>query len=71
MITRLVLMLIRIKLGLKKYESFTFTNQKTSSIYWFTPTKLMKNERGITRPSTVSLNWLLDKECEIRIVIAR
>lgn len=71
MLTRLIIFLIRLKLGVRTYEPFTFTNQKTSSVYWFSPTEIMKSEKGITRQSSVRLNWLLNKECKIKIVFER
>lgn len=62
---RVVIFLIRKKLGLKKYEIFRFTNQKSNAIYYFTTTNIMKSCNGYTEPSGVSVNWLLDDECEI------
>lgn len=73
---RLIIFLIRMRLGLKKGETFQFTNQKTNDIYYFTDTALTKKSGLVNHPgiesisvlSGVSLNWLLDKECEIRKV---
>lgn len=67
---RIIVFLIRIHLGLKKYESFRFKNQKTNAIYYFTPTNIMKLEEGKceAQPSNVKLNWLLDPECKKSIV---
>lgn len=65
---RLIIFLVRRRLGLKKEERFQFTNQKTKDIYFFTDTELMKAEYitgGVIRPSRVSLNWLLDDTCKI------
>ena len=62
---RLIIFLIRKKLGLKKYENFTFVGQKSDAIYYFTECSVMKRWRGQTTLSSVSLNWLLDKDCEI------
>lgn len=42
MLRRLIIFLIRKKLGLKKRECFRFTNQKTRDIYQFNDTHLMK-----------------------------
>lgn len=42
---RLIIFLIRKKLGLKKYEYFVFTNQKTNGVYYFTEEHLMRIER--------------------------
>lgn len=68
MINRIVIKLLSHKLGVKRYEKFRFTNQKTDDIYYFTNDKLMKiYYRGtITTYSNVSLNWLLNKECKVR-----
>ena len=69
---RLILFLIRRRLGLKKYEHFRFANQKSPyNFYYFTEDKLMKCWKDLTgqcTPSSVSLNWILDDECEIEKV---
>lgn len=62
---RLVIFLIRKKLGLKKYEVFKFTNQKSDAVYYFTEHNVMKYWRGQTMKSGVSINWLLDDECKV------
>ena len=68
---RLILFLIRKRLGLKKYECFTFDNQKSDSVYWFTANGIVKRYyskgKQCTRlkKSSVSLNWLLSDECTI------
>lgn len=65
---RLIIFLIRRRLGLKKEERFQFKNQKTRDLYFFTDTELMKAEYitgGVHCLSGVSLNWLLSDECEI------
>lgn len=72
MITRIVIFLIRIKLGLKKNQKFQFANQKSAmDVYYFTDTHIMKVEfqgrNKTVKPSSVSLTWLLSDECEIRI----
>jgi hypothetical protein len=62
---RLVMFLIRKKLGLKKYETFQFENQKNKEdFYYFGKTKLIKHSRYI-RESNVSLNYLLSDQCKI------
>lgn len=74
LLTRLILFLIRIKLGVKKYEEFQFTNQRSERDYYYFGKrvfwKVEFDEEG--RPhsdhSHVSLNWLLDPECKIRKV---
>lgn len=69
MIKRLILLLIRMKLGLKKYEEFRFNNQNSQfDTYFFTDTQLLKVEKGKVRPSNASLNWLLNDECQITIL---
>lgn len=65
---RLILFLIRKKLGLKKWEGFRFSNQKSSADWYFiNDYNVMKVSHGIgpVIPSNVSLNWLLDDKCEI------
>lgn len=67
MIRKTVVALVRKKLGLKKYEQFRFVNQKSKvEFYWFTDDSVMKQcQNGFICKSSVSLNWLLDKDCEI------
>lgn len=62
---RFVIFLIRKHLGLKKYEKFKFTNQKTDAVYYFTESGIMKQWRGETTLSGVSVNWVLDNDCKI------
>lgn len=68
---RLILFLIRRRLGLRKWELFTFTNQKSNDLYFFTEEGLFKRYHAgdhwgwHTVRSSVSLNWLLDEECQI------
>ena len=63
---KIIIGLIRKKLGLKEREPFQFVNQKSKAVYYFTKDAIMKAWRGDITKSTVSLNWLLDDECEIR-----
>jgi hypothetical protein len=68
MYNRLIIFLLRKKFGLKKYEGFRFTNQKSKvNAYYFTDTELLKEdiEEGVIRPSNVKLAWLLDERCHI------
>lgn len=69
---RLIIFLIRLKLGVKKYEKFRFTNQKEDSLYFFTDCQLFKKmylKYGtVTDLSGVSLNWLLSSRCKVRKV---
>ena len=72
LIKRLILFLVRTRLGLKKYETFQFANQKNNYVYCFTSYGIMKSRKGVKNASVsysgVSLNWLLDDECEIKRV---
>lgn len=62
---RLIVMMIRKRLGLKKFEKFNFKNQKNKKeVYYFTTDCLMKEWIQKQR-STVSLNFLLSDECHI------
>lgn len=67
MINRLIIFLIRKKLGLRKNERFRFTNQKKKGTYWFSSKELIKmvDKNCPVELSTVPLNWLLNKDCEI------
>ena len=62
---RIVIFLVRKKLGLKKYEYFQFVGQKSNAVYYFTEASVMKRWKDHTTLSNVSLNWLLDDECKI------
>ena len=69
MLKRLIILLIRMRLGVKKHEEFQFTNQNSDfDTYFFTDTQLLKVEKSKVRPSSVSLNWLLNDECTITIL---
>ena len=65
---------------MKKFEYCRFANQKTDNVYFFSDYTIFKMEkttdrryrfieelsgRYIMSDSSVSLNWLLDDECEI------
>lgn len=65
---RFIIFLIRRRLGLKKYETFKFVGQKTDAVYYFTEINVMKHLNGYTSLSGVSINWLLDENCEIELV---
>lgn len=63
---KLILFLVRRKLGLKKFERFKFNNQKEDVVYYFGNKKIIKESKKYGKqPSGVSLNWLLDTECKI------
>ena len=68
--TRLILFLIRLKLGVKKNERFEFANQKSNYDYYYITSdniyKVMPRKfKCKTKRSNVSLTWLLDPKCEI------
>ena len=67
---RIIVFLIRKRLGLKKEQPFIFSNQRLKEeYYYFTKDMIMKHTfYGSDRPSNVSLKWLLDDKCEIEIV---
>lgn len=74
MLEKLIVFLIRRKLGVRKCELFRFSNQKTRDLYYFTEDRLLKIEYkqpggyltdGTLKNSGVPLNWLLDKECKV------
>lgn len=63
---RLIIFLIRRRLGLRKHQTFKFANQKNKdAMYYFTSTGVVKIYGTKTKRSNVSLNWLLDDECKI------
>lgn len=72
---KLIIFLIRQRLGLKIGERFQFANQHSiCEFYYFTDSALMKirihNGVSTHTLSGASLNWLLDDKCEIRKVNA-
>lgn len=64
---RLIFFLVRRHLGLKIRQPFQFVGQKSNAVYYFTEDAVIKAWRGRIEKSGVSLNWLLDDECEIQI----
>ena len=63
---RLAIFLIRRHLGLKKYQKFRFANQSSpTDFYYFTSNCIFKRHASTVERSSVSLNWLLDDNCEI------
>ena len=64
---RIIWFLIRLKLGVGKWQLFRFTNQKEDSVYYFDDTQLRKIFAGRDTLSKVSVNWILSKECEVEI----
>lgn len=68
---RLIIYLVRTRLGLRKFQPFMFTNQKSDGIYYFTEYEVVKMlSNGEECRSSVSLNWLLDDKCEITTDVA-
>lgn len=65
---RLIVFLIRTRLGLKKHECFQFATQKTNVLYYFTDEGLLEIAYGNVRQSDITLNRLLDKNCKIKIL---
>ena len=67
---KLILFMIRKRLGLMKYEKFQFSNQKNKNIVYFFGSKWLwkKHINGLDMElSNVSLNYLLSKECIVRV----
>lgn len=65
---RIILFLIRRRLHIGLYEAFRFSNQKSSrDFYSIGNTAIWKWDSSIGKliPSNVSLNWILNDECEI------
>lgn len=62
-----IIYLVRKRLGLRKYQHFKFKNQRSKrEFYWFTDDYIMKKlANGNEELSGVSLNWLLNDECEV------
>jgi hypothetical protein len=71
--TRLILFLVRVKLGVRRDEKFKFANQKAECYYEITHDgiwKIWNCEGGVCkRESRVSLNWLLDQECKVETYV--
>lgn len=68
---RLIIFLVRKRLGVPKYARFRFVNQKNKcEMYTFESDRIMKRtESGCYVSAGVGLNWLLDKECKSSIVL--
>jgi hypothetical protein len=68
MLRKLIIFLIRKRLGLKMYESFQFENQYDKmDYYWFNDVELRKyiGKDGVATDAHVSLNWLLHDDCKV------
>ena len=71
---KLIIFLIRQRLGLKIGERFQFANQHSiCEYYYFTDSALMKMKirkgTAFHEHSGVALNWLLNDDCEIRKLV--
>ena len=68
MCKKLIIFLLCKKLGIKKYDTFRFDNQRSKlNVYYFTDDKLLKIdvENQKIREANVRLNWLLDDDCKV------
>lgn len=63
---RLIIFLIRKRLGLKNRQPFQFVGQKSNAVYYFAEDAIIKSWRGNITKSSVSLTWLLDDNCEVQ-----
>lgn len=69
-IERLIIWLIRVRLGVGKWDEFYFPNQKhQDDRYYFNNTCLMMYvaDTNTVRKANVSLNYLLSRECVVKI----
>lgn len=71
MTNRIVMLLLRRKLKLKKYQFFRFSEQKTNAVYYISDTNVMKLYRGKATLSNVSINHLLSERCHIFIATSQ
>ena len=58
-IRRLIIFLIRRRLGVRRYRLFKFDDQLDDSWYYFTRAHLMKTTDDGTRPSNLSLMYVM------------
>ena len=68
MTRKLIIFLLCRKLGVKRFQPFRFTNQKSKTDYYmFDRYGLLKyvSDGDYFRQSSVRLNWLLDDNCEV------
>ena len=70
LIKRMIIFLLRKRLGVRKFEYFTFSNQKSNSVYYFGDEDIMRVDLndGQVEYSRVSLNWLLNDDCKVTTV---
>lgn len=64
---KLIIFLIRKRLGLSKYESFKFDNQgrDNDAVYFFNEYALMKNNGRTIHESHVGLNYILSNKVNV------
>ena len=62
---KFIVFLVRTHVGLKKFEYFRFKGQKSPALYFFGTNMIFKEIHGKLQKSSISLNWLLDNECDI------
>ncbi|MBO5319042.1 MAG: hypothetical protein J6B01_04440 [Ruminococcus sp.] len=72
MLKKLIIFLIKKKLGVKEKQAFRFANQKSNTDYYCFINEILWKyqfaEDGFgpfIKESNVRLNWLLDDECKI------
>lgn len=58
-IRRIIVDLVRFQLGVRRYHLFQFDDQLDDSWYYFTREHLMKNTGDGTRPSNLSLMYVM------------
>lgn len=58
-VRRLIILLIRSRLGVRRYQFFQFDDQLDDSWYYFTRAHLMKTTDDGTRPSNLSLMYVM------------
>ena len=69
MLRRIIIFLIRHKLGVKKYQQFRFEGQKSKTdYYFFTADAVWKHTGFIDKESNVRLNYLIGDDCKIKII---
>ena len=65
-IRRLIIFLVCHQLGVRRYRFFQFGNQLDDSWYYFTRTHLMKTTDDGTRPSNLSLAYVMYASVETK-----
>ena len=65
-VRRLIVFLICRRLGVRRYRLFKFDDQLDDSWYYFTRTHLMKTTDDGTRPSNLSLAYVMYASVETK-----